>query len=397
MWMNLFKPAFVILTLLCSCTPVAEPEQTMNDNAADRPTDAEPRAYVLGEELRSATEKEKRWEEQQGGHHPRVIDGEYSFEDGDLNLLAPAQSDVDGEVRALCQRFAKSSATERTAISNSLSMDEFYVLIGFGKRAAVFGLRREETEIVRDGVIALAMIERERVDYRDILVSLSLLYHCATKLSDDPNAMFAKVATLAQPDVAELFLVFVNGSPEHRSIRASWGYDEVETKHGRGFIGWRFAKYEPKADLARIAIEISELVSNDKYIADNIEIASELPPVWLSAANDPEVSRVLSTVRGGASVAGSLRSGEHPEHHSQQFSVFLVETVDPADAQTLVRASAINAKDHFKIGVGEGSLFCLIVARSVVVGVEAFESQESLMRFSGGISEILKQYADEGR
>jgi len=39
------------------------------------------------------------------------------------------------------------------------------------------------------------------------------------------------------------------------------------------------------------------------------------------------------------------------------------------------------------LGLAEGKLFCLIVARSVVVGKKAFETSGSLARFQRGLRE----------
>jgi hypothetical protein len=48
------------------------------------------------------------------------------------------------------------------------------------------------------------------------------------------------------------------------------------------------------------------------------------------------------------------------------------------------------------LGLAEGKLFCLVVARPLVAGKKAFESSDSLARFSKGIAEILSQYAGKG-
>ena len=41
-------------------------------------------------------------------------------------------------------------------------MDEFYKLLKFAQRLAVFALRNKDAELVQDGLTALAMIEAKR-------------------------------------------------------------------------------------------------------------------------------------------------------------------------------------------------------------------------------------------
>ena len=164
----------------------------MNGESADRPNDLDPGegAVILGQELRSAAEAEERWKEQRGGDMPRLLDSDYDFQRGDLDLLNPAPNPLDDKVRALCQRYAKSNAEERSMIRKSLSMAEFYVLVFFGKRAAVFSLREDDSALVADGLVGLAMIERERIDFRDIVMSLALLYHAASRVSRRATIMY---------------------------------------------------------------------------------------------------------------------------------------------------------------------------------------------------------------
>jgi hypothetical protein len=45
--------------------------------------------------------------------------------------------------------------------------------------------------------------------------------------------------------------------------------------------------------------------------------------------------------------------------------------------------------DYCMLGLTKGRLFCLVIARAFVTGVESFETPESLTRFSKGTVEIL--------
>lgn len=95
---------------------------------------------------------------------------------------------------------------------------------------------------------------------------------------------------------------------------------------------------------------------------------------------------------------GSLRPSEHPKHREQGFFVFIVETSQPDDAQTLLRLSqAKDVQGHCMIGAVAGRLFALIVARSIIVGVEAYETPKSLARFEEGLAKVLAGYADKAQ
>jgi hypothetical protein len=188
-----------------------------------------------------------------------------------------------------------------------------------------------------------------------------------------------------------MFAQWLMQTPEDRNLRNHWGYEEVETVHGRGFVGWRFESYRPTIDLLPVAIELSQLIAADDYQPE-IQLATDLPDVWLTGS-DSELRRALSTIRAGATVWGHLRPEKHEQHDCQQLTVFLVEAAGDSDAQMLLRrAEASEAMEHCQLAHASGRLFCLTVARSFEVGVDAYETQQSLSRFSKGISTILGRY-----
>ena len=79
-----------------------------------------------------------------------------------------------------------------------------------------------------------------------------------------------------------------------------------------------------------------------------------------------------------------------PSFDNQQFTVFIVETSQTADAQTLLRLSqSEDARGHCMIGVAADRLFALIVARAFTDGVEAYETPKSLARFREELTKIL--------
>src|SRR6185503_8830913 len=110
----------------------------------------------------------------------------------------------------------------RSAIRIAISMDEFYTLLTFSQRASVFAIREENPEWIVIGLSAIAMIEKERTDYRDILVALSLLYHSATRIGENPDQLLRSAAVLSEAGVSELIVGFVERPQQEKDLRSSW-------------------------------------------------------------------------------------------------------------------------------------------------------------------------------
>lgn len=383
--------AVMSLAALPSCNRTDDATRMNNEKPK---SDSPDEPFVLGQQLADAHSAETKWRESGAGGNSPLPDTEYDFWRGDLSLISPTANPLDDEICSLCKQYALSNADARYKIRRSISMDQFYTLINFAKRSAVFGVRETKADLVADGLIAIAMIEQERVDFRDILWCLSLLYHAANKAGGNADDMFHDAAAHAEPEVAEFFVNFTKQTPDYRDLRTSWGYDEVQTDDGAGFIGWGFNEYNPTIDLKSTIIDVSQLVASDSYQPSQIEVATELPDVWLGGQQSPESQRILSSIRAGAMVSASLRPEEHAEHDSQQFTVFLVETASESDAQTLYKmAEGKRSPHHCKLALSRSRLFCLVVARSFVDGVDPYETNDSLNRFSDGLAAILERYA----
>jgi hypothetical protein len=355
--------------------------------------DETPERIVLGEEIAKAgAAEEKRKAKGNLGKSP--MPGEkYDGQNGELGLLRPRQVPLDSALAELTREFAKADEHKRATIRASISMDEFYTLLAFSRRAAIFALRERSIGRVTDGLTAVAMIEAERVDWRDILVALSLLNHAAERIGANADRLFREAGRLSEPEVARLIDEFSKRSPKEKSLRASWGYDEAEIDGQVGLIRWGFKAYHPTRDLTRAAIEIADFIAKDEYSPDSVEIATELPSVWLQSNDNDALEKAMKAVQARATVHASLRRGQHPNSDSQMFIVFLVETADESAAATLLKASQQKKPESYSmLGVSEKNLFCLVVARSFVQGVKSYETADKLSRFSNGLTGILRRH-----
>lgn len=345
---------------------------------------------VIGQEMADAYEAERKRIEAGGPGRSPIPEATYDLWRGELRLTDPRRLPLDSQIAPVCRSFAQLDAGSRSVMRRSISMDEFYTLLTFSRRAAVFAMREGGSDLI-DGLTALAMIEAERVDYRDILVALSLLHHAGVRAGKDPEGLFRDAAALAEPAVSNLIDGFAARRPADRDLRDAWGFDEVETEGGVGLIGWGFRRYQPTQDLKRIALELAALLDADRYQPDDPEVATELPTVWFRGVSEPSLDETLRAIRAGATVRGRLRPEVDSSYTSQQLNIFLAELPDHRLAGKLLEVSRQPSEGFWRLGVAEGRLFSLTVARSFVQGVQAYETRGSLGRFGPGIARILRQ------
>lgn len=114
--------------------------------------------------------------------------------------------------------------------------------------------------------------------------------------------------------------------------------------------------------------------------------------MWLRHASDPSLQDALGAIRAAATIHGRLRPDASSLHASQQLTIFLVEMREANLAQRLFAMSEEPAENFALVGIAEDKLFCLVVARSFVQGVGAFETRESLGRFGPDIRTVLRRY-----
>jgi hypothetical protein len=92
-------------------------------------------------------------------------------------------------------------------------------------------------------------------------------------------------------------------------------------------------------------------------------------------------------------VDAELRPQESPDYAQHRLHILLVELDNERASQSLMRLSKERQdrpKDFAMVAAREGRLFCLVVARSILSGKPSFETQESMQRFSPGITAVLQ-------
>jgi len=349
-------------------------------------------AIVLGAELAAASQAERRRLARAQPARSPMPDQEYDFESGEMSLLRPVPQPLDSRLASLCKRFAKSDDETRTAMRAAISMEEFYTLLTFAHRAAVFAIREQSADWAVDGLTAVTMIEAERVDWRDILVALGLLHHAATRAGLNADQLFRNRSVLAEPGTARLVDDF-RKRPRSDKRLIEWGFEEVETNDGIGLIQGGFGRTRPTYDLITIASEIADYLATDKYQPSSIDFGEMMPRVWLESRNNTALEKALQACRTGVTIMAELRRTRGVKSGSQECFVFLQEMRTQTAAQQLLEIARKKKPASFcKVELAAGRLFCLIVARSWWEGVKSYETQESLARFSKPIGDILRRH-----
>jgi hypothetical protein len=350
--------------------------------------------FVIGQQMAAARQNEMQ-RLQAGATLPSPLPVEnYTFVSGQLDLIDPKPVDLDRALRQSCAEFRKLSPSQRDLFRKSVSMDEFYKLLTFSHRSAVFALREQSPAILEDGFTALAMMERDRVDFRDILVAMSLVYHVAGRLGTDADAATAKTAELATPDVATLLIDFSKRDAASKDLQKSFGYVEVGAGPSIGFAQWYFKPYRPTLDLLAMARDLAACIDQDDYCAESVILGSEDPTVWLRSSGSGDLAEPpLKAATGAATIIAHLKPEKSANSSAQRFAIYLAELPDASSATRLSELS----RTKFPLGdcvvaVAEDRLFCLMVARSYVVGVAPYEKGDSLERFRDRVTAILAKH-----
>jgi hypothetical protein len=263
-------------------------------------------------------------------------------------------------------------------------MDDFYCLITFARRSAVYALRGNASSLV-DGLTAIAIIDPIRVDSRDIVWALGLLRHAAPDKRSARSA-FDRAAGLAEPSTARI----IRDAGGRRDDLRAWGYADISTAEGAGLIGFGYNRYRPSCDLGQVVLSIADILDGDHYQPDDPAIASSIAPVWLSSPGREEHARPLDA-RGVAHVGSHLRVPQPNELSWDGIMVWVAELKSEFEAaETGRRAARASSRSFVRHGVVVGRLFALVVSSSAMADRLPIEDSESLLRFVRPIRKILE-------
>ncbi len=263
-------------------------------------------------------------------------------------------------------------ADRQTSVRASLTTDDFYTLLTFTRRSALAALRGNPAS-AREGVVALTATDAQRVDWRDVTVAAALLSYALGR-EGDPRSPFLEAAEGAEATVAEILRRFAR---EPATSLRPWGFREVETADGMVlFEDWGHP-FRPTVDLTAVALSVAGVLAADVYRVTSIGVGSDLPTVWLGGG------RPAAPLAGCVVIHAALAP-------SQQLTVFLGEAATAEDAAAIASASATaSALPHEALALSHERVCCLVIARSFVEGVPAFEQPGALQRFRLSLETLL--------
>lgn len=343
---------------------------------------------VIGREMAEATASEVQHRLAHRDKESPLRDIAYDPIRGDLSLHTFVTSHTDSILRDFAKGFGSLAPDRQGAVRASLTMDDFYTLLTFARRCAIASLRERNAGIGADGVTAVTAIDAERVDWRDVTVAAALLSFALRRANADSGLLFAQASERAEPKAAEILRRFAH---ETVDSLAPWGYRLVETSDGAVLFEDEGHRYEPSVDLTRIVLRLAAMVEGDAYRATGIGLGSAVARVWVPLGDPTVISSAIASLSGCAILHAALRPSVHPSAKSQQFTVFLAEAASREDAQVLAAAGSVQGDSgHEGIGLANGRLVCIAIARSFVKGTPGYERSGSLDRFKPAITALLQ-------
>ena len=265
---------------------------------------------VLGVEFARAVEADQTWRSRLDDDAGSPIGAAYDFWRGEVDLLRFVASDLDDRITDLVNDFSEASPSAAPELRDRLGLDDCYTLLVFARRAAVRALRAQDPDWAMIGLTAIAMVEPERVDRRDILQPIGLLSYVLTYLGADTHDTLGDVASLADPEVGGYLRAALSGDED----LSEWGYRLVHTQAGIGMAETSYDADDASVDLLAVGLAIAEAIDADRYRTSSLKLGSHMPGVWIWA-DEEHAERVsnLDRVRAGLTIDARLRPDACPD------------------------------------------------------------------------------------
>lgn len=351
------------------------------DKADDRPP------VVIGQQMADALSAEAAHRAATPDSASPVATRTYDQWQGDFDLTRFSPSPTDEAIREWLEGWRHGDVAD---IRPRLTIDDFYTLIAFARRAVVRSLRGDDPEWARAAADALPMIAVERVDPRDLSWATAVVAWQLQRVSNEACDTMHAMAQRADAEVGAILEQFGDDPPA--SLRDEWGLDVVETTYGTGLAQVDyFAPYQPSVDLVAAAVALADGIDRHGYLADSITVAAELPDVWLRGSDHDVATAAVERMRGCVSVRGDPRpdTGAHPM--TQMLTAWIVELPTSDDAELVSSAATQASGDHVRIAEHQGRIACVLIARSTQVGTPALEDQTTIRRLRPVVREALER------
>jgi len=353
-------------------------------------TRREKKELIIGKEMAEAKKKDEEIINSKDFAKSPLIGQKYSDFNSGSTFQNPKQVDLDSKIIQLTKKYIELKQKERKKLRNSIDSEDIYTIISFCERATVFGLRKQN-ENIKHGLNALSMVDAERCDYRDILVAIGFVNHGLEKLQLDTYRLYSEAIKYANPRMKELLSAYQKRKAKDKAIEPMAGYTEYQFENGVGFIRCGYQEYNAKRDLPEIAFSIGTGIGNDEYrIFNDVVIAESLPLVWIKGQNEKNIKELLKQSKGTVKLNKLLKE-KTKDWMSQMFLLHLVEFEDEIKADQFMNLLGKEGIDKVaRIFGAVQNIFYILVSRSTTIGIEDYETNESLQRFREIIEREIK-------
>jgi hypothetical protein len=352
-------------------------------------SERERREFEIGRQMADAADAEERHRRERPGLASPLAGVAYDPSSGAFDLHRWVDSPVDETVARFVAAYGELEPEEAAEARAALTMDDFYTLFAFARRSALASLRGRDEPTLRDGLAAVSAIDLRRVDWRDALVAGELVAWAMATAGLDHGAEFRRV----EPRLDDAMREALQPIGERPAADLSPGmWRRVDTRAGPVLVSENFGRFEPSVDLVGIALVLQDVLEADVYRVHSIAVGGELPLVWLTAGDKSELERAVNAMRACVNVGARLDPSATSTAEDQHFVAFVAEAASADDAAMLASA-AVSTESHEALGLSHGAVCCVLVARSFVVGVPAFEEPGALHRFAVPVESALQAAA----
>ena len=343
------------------------------------------RTIVIGSEMAAARAADAQHQASRSGRPSPLAGYRFDADAGDLDLRRMTDSPTDEAVAAVVEQFAAVSAESRILLRASLTTDDFYTLMVYARRMAVRAMRSRNPVPVRRAAISLAIIERRRVDWRDLSWAAALVSYAAKAVAPDAQRILREAALTAEPEGRQVLFRFADSPPENLT---EWGFRVYDSNDGLGLLEDEGAPYAPSIDLVLISDRAREALAGSGWTIYGPTVGSTLPSVWLGAGPEvPEGS--IASITGCLSLRGRV-AGDSQESKAQLMLIFIAETLASEAALAIAEAAGPGTRSAFVgLGVAADRICAVLIAESFVRGIAAVETQESIERFRSPLLRAL--------
>jgi hypothetical protein len=342
-------------------------------------------AFELGTQMAQAIAAQRRHEETHGALNSPLAD--LSYPSIESRLWRWVDSPIDGRIEPVVTDFAVLGEEERNSVRSSLSMDDFYTLLTFVRRRALAILRGSEARKIEPAFVSLAMIDFERVDWRDLITANSLVCYAAERIGAPVADLVRRTIKLAEPKTAE---VLMRRRTTPIDLAESCGYREVRTPEGVALFDTGYEHFAPEANLERFAFDSAIALENNGYEIERISLATDLPLTWLGGRDGSAIAKVARSLSGCVAIHGVPRADRAARSSGQMLLVFLGEAASERDAREIAAAAEnASSSQRTELGLASRRIFAVTIQSSWVADTPPMEDAHSLERLRGVFERLL--------